>query len=130
MERVQRHLRRRFSDGLRRDDTDTVARWRERHLESRFNFPDDPVEARSCELVFLQHALGGEIGSDVREEERCTVSLSFNRQRIGTRHDDQLREEFRDALDDVRNLELFVCVAVEVTVLLLSVPQDALQVDG
>ena len=76
--------------------------------------------------MFLQHALGRQVGAHVREEKHRTVALSLDGQRIVTRHDDKLSQQRSDGFNDVRHLHFLTLARRVQTVLLLRVPNDAL----
>ena len=136
VEGVERHLRRGLADALRGDRADAVPGRRERHLEPRLHLADDPVERRRAELELLHHALGAQRRPDEREEQDGRVPLRLQAQRVRTRDDDQGVEQRAHRLDHVHRLELVARRThaggdvLHQPVVLLRVPDDALQVHG
>ena len=73
MERIQRHLRRRFPDALRGNRSHCLTRGCQRRHEALLDFAYDLLEGPRVELVLGKHALGREGGAHEGNEQQGSV---------------------------------------------------------
>ena len=124
---VERHLRGRLADRLRRDGADHLAGLRARRQEATANLADEPIERHGVEAMLDDRALGGERRAQMDGEQQRGVLLHAAREGVVAAHDDEAALEQRvDLLDDGARMEVGRLARVNVE-LLLRVPDEALE---
>jgi len=106
VEGVERHLRGGLADRLRGQSAHHLARLASVLQEARLHLAEQPVEGLRREAVLDQHALGGELRAQQREEVVRRVVLRLDGEGVGALDDDELVEERAHLLDDVDRLEV------------------------